>query len=473
LTIGSPLTINIGSSSLTDLVNNISATSNWETGVGGGSSWNTNSDLLKKNLNPTNLSSDVFQSAINAKYMKSDTTTTFTYSGLHIYQFNFNQVLNDFTLPNINNPYNEMLNIGYINGQITNWTGSTGDSGGFTDTLALISNDQATKSILSVQPGDTFCLVFDNYYPNWLPWATPSVFTTIQTGLPGCGSTTSKLVTDCGQNNVIDIATCGGCGTLTFVPNNNIPPNFEVPVLQVYNGVTLGISPNYNGGYLVATLLEKRVNITIPGAVFGTRTINDFIYYTARMMIGKNSYVTRIDYAPNSNSSIYVIYWTTFTDPAVGTYQVYSYDSAGAFAGPNIKYPNIVTNNDKNNKLSDQYIKVTGDNKYGASVTLSLVSSDNIVLSTIQVTPGSSYDFNYLKILPQCGSGWRVLLSYGVGTQSITGCGEENIDITAYMSNLGEINVQVTDGTFIWDANITITLFDKSGYRLNYWYCEG
>jgi hypothetical protein len=71
-------------------------------------------------------------------------------------------------------------------------------------------------------------------------------------------------------------------------------------------------------------LLANNVNITILNGVLNIG-FKDFMN-KVRPLIGTNSYVTRIDGIPG-NSSVILVYYTTLTNPAVGTYQVYSSDS--------------------------------------------------------------------------------------------------------------------------------------------------
>jgi hypothetical protein len=264
-----------------------------------------------------------------------------------------NAVLSDFT-QTVSNPYNEMLNIGTLNQ--TCWNDGSGAQNIYVS-MEVNSNPQATKSISPVQSGDTFCLVFDNYFPNWLPWSSGSVFTTIQSGIAGCSQTSTILVTDCGDNNVIDIGKCGSCGTLTFVPNNKIPPNFEVPILYVNNGITLSMKPNYNGGYLIATLFQNNVTLTYPNIWSGPyKEFMNNIRSAYNIPIG-NNYITRYDAVLGSNGYA-VLYYTTLSVPAQDTYQTYVSDTAIIVNGTTII--GSTTNTDPNKKFSDKHIRFTG-----------------------------------------------------------------------------------------------------------------
>jgi hypothetical protein len=352
LGITNPLTINIGDSSLDSIDNTALAVHVSDSFTKEDYDWATQQAYLTNYLRPPNYGAKDFYNDYFWPCTYGSSGFTLTYSNIHIYQFNMTAVLSDFTQTG-NNPYNEMLNIGTLNKVCL------ARAADFLSSMGVASNPQATKSISPVQSGDTFCLVFDNYFPHWLPWSSGSVFTTIQSGLPGCSQPSTALVTDCGDNNVIDIAKCGSCGTLTFVPNNKIPPNFEVPVLYVNNGITLSMKPNYNGGYLIATLFQNNVTITVLDEQIGDYV--DFMKFLRLMKYlppAGDNYLTRLDTVPGSYVS-YVLYYTTLSAPAQGTYQTYVSDSAIIVNGSDTYGPFTINDG---NKFSNRHIKLTGGN---------------------------------------------------------------------------------------------------------------
>jgi hypothetical protein len=319
------------------------------------------------------------------------TSNVINNANINVFHCNFKNTLNDYQGQIVKEDY--FTGLGNINCTQSNCAQGYDECSNIS---VNVTPGTIQQQPVTLQNKDLLIITLDRYVDYGL-YNRPTVYQYIDDG-DKTPSDCPTSIGDCGTGNIINNTSCGGCNLNLVV--NAIVPDVELPLLRVYNGITLSTGTDFidnkgNSCYLIPNLFINNVTITIPNAWNGT--YKEFMT-KVRAFIGQNSYVSRIDAIPGSinKSPLIIIYYTTLDNNY--NYQSDSYVVINAQNFSLLGHSFTITN--VNNRLTDLYLNINFHCVDGACGINDRAEFAIITpLFDISDLAGNGNDYNFLKAL--------------------------------------------------------------------------